>query len=415
MVFALFFNTPRGRRNGGTVPGAADNLSACALVVAMCRFLDAEPRPHPGGHRGPFRLFRQRGGRTARLPALRKCHLDELRRLDVRLLNYETVAHPEITILTTDVAGVKNSTEMVRSLAVAAQRAGVPYKVKPSPTGAGGSDAGPFSQAGLHAANLLPFRLPGSSSPLYHQPADRPEVPSLEPLLNVLKLTWSGLRRRGVGAGAKQGSRASLLTGKCRPRTRACSDGVRRVPCCPSVRPFDARAGALPVGPAPPSRRRLKRCVLPSSLPSRACRAPSTPCFGRGCRGSRLSLRRVWPPAMPSGTMERGPPGPRLRASLASRASGMRAAAPRQSGVTPVCPLLATALAFFDSLLAPRLPPNRFCCIVVSKRPNRSILPMKWTTLRHNGVAFPPPYEYRGLTVRIADEQVTLGPRPRRC
>ena len=35
---------------------------------------------------------------------------------------------------------------------------------------------------------------------------------------------------------------------------------------------------------------------------------------------------------------------------------------------------------------------------------------MKWTTLRHNGVAFPPPYEHRGLTVRIADETIPLEP-----
>ncbi len=35
---------------------------------------------------------------------------------------------------------------------------------------------------------------------------------------------------------------------------------------------------------------------------------------------------------------------------------------------------------------------------------------MKWTTLRHNGVAFPPAYDYRGLTVRIKNEKVKLTP-----
>jgi DNA topoisomerase-1 len=33
---------------------------------------------------------------------------------------------------------------------------------------------------------------------------------------------------------------------------------------------------------------------------------------------------------------------------------------------------------------------------------------LKWQTLRHNGVAFPPPYDYRGLTVRIKNENFTL-------
>jgi len=35
---------------------------------------------------------------------------------------------------------------------------------------------------------------------------------------------------------------------------------------------------------------------------------------------------------------------------------------------------------------------------------------LKWQTLRQNGVAFPPPYEYRGLTVRIKGERVRLEP-----
>jgi len=41
IIYGLFFN--RGRKKGGTVPGAADNLSACALGVAMCRFLVKNP------------------------------------------------------------------------------------------------------------------------------------------------------------------------------------------------------------------------------------------------------------------------------------------------------------------------------------------------------------------------------------
>ena len=35
---------------------------------------------------------------------------------------------------------------------------------------------------------------------------------------------------------------------------------------------------------------------------------------------------------------------------------------------------------------------------------------MKWTTLRHNGVAFPPEYDYRELTVKIKNEPVQLNP-----
>ena len=41
ILFGLF--SIRGRKNGGNVPGAVDNLSASALAVAMCRFLVKNP------------------------------------------------------------------------------------------------------------------------------------------------------------------------------------------------------------------------------------------------------------------------------------------------------------------------------------------------------------------------------------
>jgi len=192
VVFGLFFN--RGRRNGGTVPGAADNLSASALAVAMCRFLVKNPEYIPEETEIRFISF---GSEEAGLRGSRRYverHLDELKRLDARLLNYETVAYPEITILTTDVGGVKHSPEMVNSVVAAAQRAGVPFQVQPSPTGAGGSDAGSFSQAGLMATTLLPFKVPQQIVAFYHQKKDGPEILTIEPLLNVLKLTFEWVR-----------------------------------------------------------------------------------------------------------------------------------------------------------------------------------------------------------------------------
>ena len=124
-------------------------------------------------------------------------HLDELKRLDARLLNFETVAHPEIAILTSDVNGtVKNSPEMVKSVVAAAERAGVPYKVKSAFLG-GGTDAGPFSQAGLKATTLLPFKVPQQMVAFYHQKWDTPEILTIEPLLNVLKLTFEWVRNGG--------------------------------------------------------------------------------------------------------------------------------------------------------------------------------------------------------------------------
>lgn len=194
-IFGLSFN--RGKKGGGTVPGAADNLAACAIAVATCRFLVRNPSHIPPDTEIRFITF---GSEEAGLRGSRRYvqrHLDELRRLDARVLNYETVAHPEIPILTSDENGtVKNSPVMVASLVAAAERAGVPYTVKPAGIGTG-SDAGPFSEAGLKAAALLPFLVPQQLVAFYHQKRDRPEVLTIEPLLNVLKLTFEWVRNDG--------------------------------------------------------------------------------------------------------------------------------------------------------------------------------------------------------------------------
>jgi hypothetical protein len=192
VIFAMFF--VRGRKHGGTVPGAADNLSACALAVAMCRFLVKNPVYIPADTEIRFISF---GSEEAGLRGSRRYverHLDELKQLDARLLNFEMVAHPEITILTSDLNGVKNSPEMVKSVVTAAERAGVPYKVKPYPTGGGWSDAGSFSQAGLKATTLLPFKVPQQIVAFLHQKRDGPEVLTMEPLVNVLKLALEWIR-----------------------------------------------------------------------------------------------------------------------------------------------------------------------------------------------------------------------------
>jgi len=195
IVYGMFFN--RGRKNGGTVPGAADNLSASALAVAMCRFLVNNPTYIPADTEIRFISFgsEEAGYRGSRRYVER--HLDELKRLDARLLNFETVAHPEITIFTADANGtVKNSPEMVKSVVAAAERAGVPYKVMSAYLGVG-NDSGPFSQAGLKAATLFPFKFPQQMVAFYHQKWDSPDILTVEPLLNVLKLTFEWVRDAG--------------------------------------------------------------------------------------------------------------------------------------------------------------------------------------------------------------------------
>jgi hypothetical protein len=196
VVFTMFFN--RGRKNGGVVPGAVDNLSACALSVAMCRFLVRNPSYIPDDTEVRFISF---GSEEAGLRGSRyyvKRHLEDLKQMDVRVLNFEMIAHPEIAITTSDVNDtVKNSPEMVESVVKAAERAGVPYKVKPYPPGGGGSDAGSFSKKGLKAATLLPFKMPQQMIAFHHQKWDDYENLTIEPLTNVLKLAFEWVRHGG--------------------------------------------------------------------------------------------------------------------------------------------------------------------------------------------------------------------------
>jgi len=188
ILFALFFSMER--KDGGTVPGAVDNLSGSALAVAMCRFLVKNPSYIPPDTEIRFVSF---GSEEAGLRGSRRYverHLDELKRMDARLLNFEMVAHPEIAICTSDVNGtVKNLPEMVMSAVAAAERAGVPHKIKSASLGIA-TDAGPFSRAGLKASTLLPFKVPQQQVAFYHQKWDGPEALTIEPLFNVLKLAF---------------------------------------------------------------------------------------------------------------------------------------------------------------------------------------------------------------------------------
>lgn len=195
VIFALFFT--RKEKNGGHVPGASDNLSASALSVALCRFLTENPTYIPADTEIRFISF---GGEESGCRGSRRyvnCHLEELKRLDARMLNIETVAYPESVILTSDINGtVKNSPEIVKSVVEAAERARVPFKVKPATLGTA-NDSGPFSKEGLKAMTLLGFKVPQQMVAFYHQKWDNPDILTIEPLLNVLKLTLEWVRNGG--------------------------------------------------------------------------------------------------------------------------------------------------------------------------------------------------------------------------
>ncbi len=195
MIYATILT--QGKKNGGIVPGAADNLSACAVAVALCRYLEENPAIIPDDTEVRIITFgsEEAGCRGSKRYVDR--HLAELKQLDTRLLNYEIIAYPEISILSSDLNGtVKYTPEMVRSVVAAAQRAGVPYKISNGIIGAG-CDAVPFSQAGIKSITLLPFQSPQQLLAFYHQDRDTPQVLTIPPLFNALKLTLEWIRNGG--------------------------------------------------------------------------------------------------------------------------------------------------------------------------------------------------------------------------
>jgi hypothetical protein len=195
IIFVLF--QTRGWKNGGNVPGAVDNLSASAVAVAMCRFLVKNPACIPADTEIRFVSFgsEEVGLRGSRCYVAR--HLDELKRLEARLLNFEMIADPEINILAGDANGtLKNPPEMVKSVVAAAERAGVPHKVSVATFGTN-TDAASFNKAGLKALTLFPFKYPQQTVAFYHTYRDRPEVMTIEPLFNVLKLALEWIRNGG--------------------------------------------------------------------------------------------------------------------------------------------------------------------------------------------------------------------------
>jgi len=195
IIFVLF--QTRGWKNGGNVPGAVDNLSASAISVAMARFLTKNPSQIPPDTEIRFVSFgsEEVGLRGSRRYVAR--HLEELQLMDARLLNFEMIAYPEIGILTSDSNGaLKNLPEMVKSAVDAAERVKVPYKISSATFGVN-TDAVSFNKAGLKALTLLPFKFPQQTVAFYHTYRDKPEVVTIEPLFNVLKLTLEWIRSGG--------------------------------------------------------------------------------------------------------------------------------------------------------------------------------------------------------------------------
>ena len=201
-VSAFFFLG--SNKNGGTVPGAADNLSGCAVALGVGRVLARHPELIPPDTEIRMITFgAEEAGTRGSLRYVQR-HLQELKKLDAQVCNVDTVIHPKQIIFTTDCNSlVKNSAEVYTGLARAAEATGVPHVEIPFPIFGGATDTLPFSRYGIKAAAFMAMTVPGQMIRWYHTPRDQYTLYEDEKeggtvgLSNALKLCVEWIRQKG--------------------------------------------------------------------------------------------------------------------------------------------------------------------------------------------------------------------------
>jgi hypothetical protein len=194
-LISLFFFVPLGDK-GNVVPGAVDNLSSCAVVQGLGRFLKQNNEFIPenteirlisfgceeSGLRGSYRYVSR--------------HIDELKQYNTYLVNMDGLETPDNfhVIVYEPTTRTWHSEEVVGKLLKAAESVGV--KAKKFGAGklektlgrlSGGSDAAAFSKAGIKAGflNSADWR---TRSSYYHQSTDTIDKIRSGTLENALKI-----------------------------------------------------------------------------------------------------------------------------------------------------------------------------------------------------------------------------------
>ncbi|TET01913.1 MAG: M28 family peptidase [Promethearchaeota archaeon] len=194
----LFFFVSFGEK-ANTVPGAVDNLSAVAIVLAIGKYLSSHKDIVPknteirlisfgceeAGLRGAFRYV--------------SAHFNELKKYDAECVNMDAIqSKNNVSIIDFEPSTrTKHSDVMVRKLTEAAKSAKI--KVNESALGGsgkiekiigqitGGTDATAFSKAGIKALNISAMNLKEMLQ-FYHQPTDTIDKIEHGSLEAVLKL-----------------------------------------------------------------------------------------------------------------------------------------------------------------------------------------------------------------------------------
>jgi len=195
-IILLYFFVPRGDK-GNVVPGAADNLSSCSVILGMGRYLKKNRIIIPPnteirlisfgceevGLRGAYRYV--------------EAHQKELKKYDTLVVNMDGLEKPDhIYIIEFEpTTRTWHSEEVIQKLSEATETVNI--KAKKMGSGklektlgrlTGGSDAAAFSKAGIKAGFINAADWKNRSS-YYHQSGDTPdkiEKGTLEAVLKVI-------------------------------------------------------------------------------------------------------------------------------------------------------------------------------------------------------------------------------------
>ncbi|MFX1529156.1 MAG: M28 family metallopeptidase [Promethearchaeota archaeon] len=198
IMIGLFLFVPFGNK-ANKVPGAVDNLSAVAVILAFGKILKKNRKLIPpntevrlisfgceeAGLRGAYRYVEE--------------HLNELRIVDAECINMDAIQNnSKISIIDYEpTTRTRHSDIVVKNLVRGAEHAKLNI-VKSGLGGSskmekvigqltGGTDATAFSKAGIKAASITAIDLKQMLK-FYHQPSDTPDKIEKGSLENVLKL-----------------------------------------------------------------------------------------------------------------------------------------------------------------------------------------------------------------------------------
>ncbi len=178
------------------VPGAVDNLSAVAIVLGVGRYLKKHRELIPDGTEIRLISFgcEEAGLRGAYRYAAE--HRDELKAHHAEVVNMDciqsiknvrVVAYEPTTRTRHSEEVVNNVLHAAESMGIKAKLTGVTFGEKLIGQISGGSDAVPFSKAGIKATNLMHVDFKKFLQ-FYHQPTDRVDIISPGALEMALKI-----------------------------------------------------------------------------------------------------------------------------------------------------------------------------------------------------------------------------------